>query len=156
MTTSTSTRVRRLVATATVAAATLAGSAVLAAPASANDSPSGCGTPHKVNSRAITYGVGTSSWRVGTLTQYWGWCNSELRNWAHVNFWSGNSALGTRVAIQTRDGALHGAKTHDSGTSFNSAPTATINVDTRAYVDGNFWNGGVATLDPQHTAWSGS
>ena len=124
--------------------------------AAADDSPPGCGTPHEVNRSAIMYGVGSSSWRVGTLIQYWGWCDSYLRNWAHVSFSSGNSALGTRVAIQTRDGVLHGAKTHDSGTSFNSAPTATMSVDTRAYVDGNFWNGGVATLSPQHTAWSGS
>jgi len=133
----------------------LATSLLIAPEASA--APAGCGTPHEVNRAAIMYSVGSSSWRVGTLIQYWGWCDSQLRNWAHVDFSAGNSAFGTRVAIQTRDGALHGAKTHDSGTSFNSAPAATINVDTRAYVDGNFWNGGVATLSPaQHTAWSGS
>ncbi|MBD3781437.1 MAG: hypothetical protein IE926_00560 [Micrococcales bacterium] len=155
MTTSTSTRVRRLVATATVAAATLAGSAVLAAPASANDSPSGCGTPHKVNSRAITYGVGTSSWRVGTLTQYWGWCNSQLRNWAHVHFSAGNSAFGVKLGIQTKDGVRHGVRTVNSGTDFTSKPTATMDRSTRAFVDGTFWNGGVASLSFQATGWSG-
>lgn len=145
----------RSVASATaVAALAIAGSAVLAAPAHAATSPAGCGTPHEVNRKAIMYGVGSSSWRVGTLTQYWGWCNSELRNWAHVHFSEGNSAFGVKLGIQTRDGVKHGVKTVNSGRDFTSKPTATMNRDTRAFVDGTFWNGGVATLDFQTTAWS--
>ncbi len=131
-----------------------AGTVALAAPAAA--SPSGCGTAHFVNNAPVMQYVGTQSWRVGTLTQYWGWCNSNLRNWAHMHFSGENYSFGTRVAIQTRDGALHGAHTADGPADFNSKPAATMNVDTRGYVDGNYWGGGVQTLYAQHTAWSGS
>jgi hypothetical protein len=148
---------RRFQKVLSVSAGVVLATSLLLTPEASAAVPPGCGTAHEVNRAPIMYGVGSSSWRVGTIIQYWGWCNSQLRNWAHVDFSAGNSALGTRVAIQTRNGNLHGAKTHDSGTSFNSAPADTLDVDTRAYVDGNFWNGGVATLSPaQHTGWSGS
>ncbi len=153
---STSTRVRRVLATTTLAAATVAGSAVLAAPAQAATSPAGCGTPHKVNSAPIMYYVASSSTRVGTITQYWGWCNSQLRNWAHVHFSSGNSAIDIKVGIQTRNGTWHGTKTVTGGSDFTSKPTDTMNVDTRAVVKGTFFKGGgVATFDrTESTPWS--
>jgi hypothetical protein len=43
----------------------------------------------------------------------------------------------------------------NSGTDFTSKPTATMDRSTRAFVDGTFWNGGVATLSFQATGWSG-
>lgn len=149
-------KVRAVFATALTTAA-LALSGGLAAPAHAADSPAGCGTPHKVNSAPIMYYVASSETRVGTLTQYWGWCNSELRNWAHVHFSEGNSALDIQVGIQTRDGVWHGTKTVTSGRDFTSKPADTMNRDTRAVVKGSFWHGGgVATFDrTEKTAWSG-
>lgn len=144
------TKIRAILAAAAITAAS---SVAIAAPADA--SPAGCGAAHFVNNAPITQSVGSSTWRIGTLTQYWGWCNSNLRNWAHVHFSAGNSAFGTRVAIQTRNGVLHGARTVDSGDDFDSRPADTLDVSTRAYVDGVYWDGGVQSLYPQHTAWSG-
>lgn len=117
--------------------------------------PPGCGAANFVSSAPMYYSVAGSTVRIGTLTQYWGNCSGGQRNWAQVDFNAGYSAAGIRVAIQTHDGVLHGAKVHNSGTRFNSDPAATINVSTRGYADGTFFNGGVATLSAVWTPWSG-
>ncbi|MGH3734332.1 MAG: hypothetical protein ACRDT6_01695 [Micromonosporaceae bacterium] len=146
---------KRLTYALAVLLATVVGSFVLASPASAGNTPAGCASPQFINNRAIWYGVGSSSWRIGTLTQYWGWCNGGYkRNWAHVHFREGNSAFGIKIAIQKRDGSLHGYRTVDSGRDFTSRPAATMCCSTRAWVKGNFWNGGVATLSTHTTAWT--
>lgn len=132
MTTKTTMKTRLRVATvATLAlATTMAG----VGPASANTSPTGCGTPHFINSAPIRNEFGD---RVGTLTQYWGWCDSNLRNWAHVHLGTG-SAWSTKVSIQTRDGVRHGLKTAGYGNDFTSHATATMNRSTRARVEGTY------------------
>ena len=121
-------RVRVAAVATAVLATTLAG----VGPASANTSPSGCGTPHFVNSTGIF-----TVWddRVGTLTQYWGWCDGNLRNWAHVHLGSA-TAWETKVSIQTPDGVKHGVRVGRYGNDFTSSPTATMDRRTRARVEG--------------------
>jgi len=130
------------------------GSLVFAAPASADNTPAGCASPQFINSRAIMYSVGTSSWRIGTLRQYWGWCNGYKRNWAHITFKDGYSALDVKIAIQTRDLVKHGLKTVTSGRNFTSKPANTMCCDTRAWMRGEVWGGGVMTVGVTTTAWT--
>ncbi|AKU15008.1 hypothetical protein [Luteipulveratus mongoliensis] len=140
---------------AAVAGLVLAGTVATAPSASAQKIPVGCASPQLINSAPIMYGVGSQTWRIGTITQYWGWCNSAKRNWAHVHLYQGNEAFGLQIAIQTRDWVMHGLKTVNDGRDFTSRPTDTLSVDTRARVSGNFWNGGLATLTPvQVTPWT--
>lgn len=130
----------RLAAVATTAlAATMLG----VGPASANTSPTGCGEPHFINKTGIF-----TVWddRVGTLTQYWGWCNGNLRNWAHVHFGTGQ-AWETKVSIQTPDGVKHGVKVGQYGNDFTSFPTATMDRRTRARVEGTMLGGGQHVIE---------
>src|SRR5690349_3232822 len=136
-------------------AITVTGSFMIASPASASDTPSGCASPQLINSKAIMYSVGSSTWRIGTLTQYWGWCDGgNKRNWAHVHFNDGYSAFGVEIAIQTRDLVKHGRRTVDSGRDFTSNPAATMCCSTRAWMSGTGWDGGVMTLGVTATAWT--
>ena len=137
---------------AALASAVVATMMIGVSPASANQAPAGCGTPYLVN-RAGIY----ASWggeRVGTLSQYWGWCNGNLRNWAHVHLDSGQ-AWATRISIQTPDGVKHGVKVQDYGTDFTSQPTDTMDHRTRARVEGDVWLGQVEPIDVATTAYSG-
>lgn len=146
---------KKFLATLVAVGVGLVGSVVIATPASASNTPSGCASPQFINKRAIMYSVGSSSWRVGTLTQYWGWCNGGYkRNWAHVHFADGYSAAGIKVAIQKRDLTKHGLRTVDSGRDFTSNPAATMCCSTRAWVKGTMFGGGVMTLGVHTTAWT--
>ncbi len=138
--------------TSAVALAAVAAMAAGMAPASANDSPAGCGTPHLVNSAGIYASWGGQ--RIGTLSQYWGWCNGNLRNWAHVHLGSGQ-AWETKISIQTPDGVRHGTRVQQYGTDFTSDPTATMDRSTRARVEGDVWLGQVEPIDVATTGWSG-
>jgi hypothetical protein len=153
MTTMTRTTTRRRLRVAAVAASALATTMVGVGPAAANTSPSGCGTPHLINSAAIRTVHGD---RVGTLTQYWGWCNGNLRNWAHVHLGSA-TAWSTKVSIQTPDGVRHGVKVGQYGNDFTSNPTATMNRSTRARVEGTVLGGGQheVAIKVAVTAYSG-
>jgi hypothetical protein len=102
----------------------------------------------------VYYSVGSTTWRIGTLSEVKGSCTGGMRDWAHMDFDPGYSALNTTLSVQTQNGVQHGVKTHPSGTSFNSDPTATTGVFSRAYIQGNFQNGGVAKLDAQWTPWN--
>ena len=139
----------RAAAVASVAAVTLLGGM---SPASANDAPAGCGTPHLVN-RAGIY----ASWggeRIGTLSQFWGWCNGNLRNWAHAHLDSGQ-AWETKISIQTPDGVKHGAKVQQYGTDFTSNPADTMDRSTRARIEGDVWLGQVEPINVATTAYTG-
>lgn len=138
---------------AAVATGVVATALVGVGPASANTSPTGCGEPHLINSAAINTEFGD---RVGTLTQYWGWCNGNLRNWAHVHL-GGATAWSTKVSIQTPDGVKHGVKTAGYGNDFTSNPTATMDRSTRARVEGTVLGAGQHeyNLKVAVTSWSG-
>lgn len=148
---------RKLAYLFTVGLAAVVGALALASPASASNVPAGCASPQYINSTAIKIEVASSSWRVGTLTQYWGWCDGGYkRNWAHIHFREGTSAYDVKIAIQTRDFKLHGYRTvGNNKRDFTSRPAATMCCSTRAWMKGTvFSGGGVQTIYATKTAWT--
>ncbi len=133
---------KRLLTLAATVALTLAGSVLSATPAAAAANvPPGCASPQEVNSKGVFRPNGN---RIGTLTQYWGWCNSEKRNWSYLTINKANSGGNFSILeteIQTQAGGRKGNNWNVAGDwHVVSDPTNTMAQSTRAWADVRIYN----------------